>query len=175
MASGDDAPGDRLLTFADRLRRSEEEDAEREEKPEIWVSFQLAGRSFALPVMHVREFAPIDRITRVPGAPSIVRGVTNVRGHAIPVVNLRELLGLPGQSPADPNRILVVDYQGRWIGLVVDRVDRVLTLSPSRIQGETSIEGLTIADNILGCYETDDDSLLLLSASTFLDRRETTG
>lgn len=169
MASGNDAPGDRLLTFADRLRSRDQEDPEREEKPEVWVSFHLADRSFALPVSHVREFAPIDRITRVPGAPPIVRGVTNVRGHAIPVVDLRQLLGLPGRSPDDLHRVLIVDHQGRWIGLVVDRVDRVLTILPSRIQEEAPTDGLATADKILGSYETEDDSLLLLSARTFLD------
>jgi chemotaxis signal transduction protein len=159
---------DRLLAFADRLRRSSEEDDIQEEQPEVWVSFRLAHRSCALPVTHVREFTPVGQITRVPGAPAAVCGVASLRGHAIPVVDLKKSLGL-GESPSrGDDFILVVEQRGRLIGLLVDRVEKVVKLLPSRIKSAPSSNELGLGEKILGSYELESNSLILLAANTFL-------
>ena len=159
---------DRLLAFADRLRRSSEEDDFEEEQPEVWVSFRLAHRSYALPVTHVREFTPVGQITRVPGAPAAVCGVASLRGHAIPVVDLKKSLGLSEGPSRGDDFILVAEQRGRLIGLLVDRVEKVVKLLPSRIKGAPSSNDLGPGDKILGSYELEGNSLILLSAETFL-------
>jgi len=162
---------DRLLAFADRLRRSSEEEDVQEEQPEVWVSFRLAHRSYALPVTHVREFAPVGQITRVPGAPAAVCGVASLRGHAIPVVDLKKSLGLwEGPSRGD-DYVLVVEQRGRLIGLLVDRVEQVVKLLPSRIKDTPPADETESSEKVLGFYQTDDSTLILLSADNFLSQR----
>ena len=159
---------DRLLAFADRLRRSSDEEDIEEEQPEVWVSFRLAHRSYALPVTHVREFTPVGQITRVPGAPPAVCGVASLRGHAIPVVDLKKSLGLSEGSSRDDDFILVVEQRGRLIGLLVDRVEKVVKLLPSRIKSAPSPSEAGAGERILGSYEMENNSLILLAADTFL-------
>ena len=165
---------DRLLAFADRLRSGSEDQEEEEERPETWVAFRLTNRSFALPVTHVRDFAEVGQITRVPGAPASVCGIASLRGHAIPVVDLEQHLGLSTGSSRKQGRVLVVDHHGRRIGLIVNRVDNVFKLLPSLIKGVPASDNTSGAGRILGFYETDDATLTLLAAETFLDRSEET-
>jgi len=159
---------DLLLKFADRLRRSDDERDEDEESPETWVAFHLAGRGYALPVTHVFEFAKIGKITGVPGAPSSVRGVASLRGHAIPIVDLKARLGLESEKDEPLERALIVDHRGRRIGLVVDRVDRVFKLLPSLIRKVPDSGSETRSEKVFGFYEADGEDLALLDAERFL-------
>ena len=155
---------DRLLAFADRLRRSDDEEQEFEEKAETWVAFRLAASPYALPVSHVQEFAKIGKITRVPGAPSSVCGVASLRGQAIPIVDLVKHLGLAEGGDLRRDRALIVDHQGRRIGLVVDRVDRVFKLLPSLIKSLPAGENDRHTSSILGFYDADGVTFALLDA-----------
>jgi chemotaxis signal transduction protein len=161
---------DRLLAFADRLRRSDEDEIQ-EEQPEVWVSFRLAQRQYALPVTHVREYAPVGKITRVPGAPAVVCGVASLRGHAIPVVDLKKVLGLSDGPSRGDDHVLVVEQRGRVIGLLVDGIDEIVKLLPRKIKDASSVEEAAANDRILGLYESDELSLVLLSADTFLSQQ----
>ena len=165
---------DKLLAFADRLRRTGEEDEIQEEQPVFWVSFRLANRSYALPVTHVREFAPIGRITRVPGAPPTVCGVSSLRGHAIPIVDLKTSLGLADGPTRGNDYVLIVEQRGRLIGLLVDRVEQVVKLLPSRIKDAPQPDESTSPEKIIGFYEMDDRNLILLAAETFLSQASDT-
>ncbi|MBT8207272.1 MAG: chemotaxis protein CheW [Acidimicrobiia bacterium] len=162
--------GDRLLAFADRLRRGSDDDDADAETPETWVAFSLMNRPYALPVTHVREFAKIGRVSRVPGAPSSVYGVASLRGHAIPIVDIKHSLGLSTDESPEPDRVLVADHQGRRIGLIVDRVDRVFKLLPSLVKEIPPTDQHSAAGRIRGFYEADETTLALLDPHTFLNR-----
>jgi purine-binding chemotaxis protein CheW len=160
---------ERLLAFADRLRRGGQEEVD-EEQPEVWVCFHMAQKLYALPVTHVREYSPVGKITRVPGAPAVVCGVASLRGHAIPVVDLKKVLGLSDAPPENSDFVLVSEQRGRLIGLLVDGIDRVVKLLPSRIKAAPPGGNGGSAGKILGFYELEDRSLILLSANSFLGR-----
>ena len=89
------------------------------------VVVRLGGGRFALPMDAVAEVGRTPGVTRVPGTPSWVRGVTNWRGRILGVLDLRELLGL---SPADvgEGRLVVLSRNGSMVGLVAERVDGVI-------------------------------------------------
>jgi purine-binding chemotaxis protein CheW len=89
------------------------------------VTFALQGEEFGIPVAQVREVIRVGEITRVPQAPPHVRGVTNLRGRILPVVDLRTRLGLPAAEPTPLARILVVELGDRVLGLLVDAVLQV--------------------------------------------------
>lgn len=113
-----------IYRFADGLPQPEVP-VEKETRLETWVSFRLARETYALPVAHVREIVRVESITRVPGGPREIRGVTNVRGRVIPVVDLRARLGLPAAGRAPRHDLLVAEAKGRPIGLLVDGVRTV--------------------------------------------------
>lgn len=97
------------------------------------VVFQLGEEEYALDVERVREVVKVDRITRVPGAPAYVRGIINLRGRVVPVIDLRERLGL-NAAPSERPRIMVVEDGAALVGMLVDRASEVLRLRPGQVQ-----------------------------------------
>ncbi len=125
---------DRIYAFADSVASFEEETQAVQETPLPWVVFALAGEWYALPIAAVQEIIRVPEITRVPDAPSVVRGVANLRGRVLPVVDLRLRLGLPAVDFDASSRILVLPARGRLIGLLVDAVSNIERIRPSEIQ-----------------------------------------
>lgn len=99
-----------------------------------YITFRLGGELFAVDVAKVREVLDLTPITRVPTAPSYMRGVVNVRGSAIPVVDLRLKFGLPERADTVHTRILVlelsVDGELTVVGGLADSVHEVLEIEP---------------------------------------------
>ncbi len=115
---------ERLLGFADTLDVAAA--VAPVAKPELHVvTFALDREEFGVPVAQVREVTRVSEITRVPQAPPHVRGVTNLRGRVLAVVEIRTRLGLAPAVITPSSRIVVVDVLGRVLGLLVDRVSQV--------------------------------------------------
>src|SRR3954452_1495004 len=102
-----------------------------------YLTFALAAREYGLPVLKVREIIKVMDITRVPQMPAYVRGVVNLRGKVIPVIDLRLKFGFPSQDYTERTCIIVVDVALAGIkvmmGIVVDSVSEVLNVAPAEI------------------------------------------
>jgi purine-binding chemotaxis protein CheW len=108
-------------------------DADDEAVPDQLVAFMLDDECFAFPMASVLEIIRLPQTMRVPLAPPALRGLANLRGAVLPVVDLRAILGLPALPPGDATRALVVDC-GRPVALVVDRVSSVIDMPAGRIE-----------------------------------------
>ena len=160
---------DRILDFADYLLAGEEEEARPEEHYETWVVFRIAGGSYGLPVTHVRQVSRCGEMTRVPGAPFPVLGVTALRGQALPVIDLGERLGVGPVEVRDATRILVAEVRRRKLGLLVDRVDQVMQFAQSRVQSVSASDvGSEAAELLIGAYPLPEDSILMLDVEKLL-------
>ncbi|WP_224247018.1 chemotaxis protein CheW [Hyalangium gracile] len=117
------------------------------------VIFRVEKERYGLPLSSVREVVvPPERFTRVPRAPAAISGVMNLRGRVVTVVEMRQLLGLPGQSP--PSRVLLLDRGRRDLGFLVTDVDgiealeRVSTAAPGKavlaVRGVARLKGLGV-------------------------------
>jgi len=116
---------DGLLGFADAMDAAPVEAAPAPGPELHLLTFVLGREEFGIPVTQVREVIRVSDITRVPHAPAHVRGVANLRGRILAVVELRSRLGLPPAEPTARSRIAVVDVRGRVLGLLVDAVSQV--------------------------------------------------
>jgi purine-binding chemotaxis protein CheW len=120
---------DSLLRFADTLdRRAPVEQAPRSAGELHLVTFALGREEYGIQVSQVREVIRVAEITRVPQAPAHVRGVTNLRGRILPVVEIRTRLGLEPAVIGARSRIVVVEAQDRVLGILVDAVLQVTKL-----------------------------------------------
>ncbi len=97
------------------------------------VVFQLGEEQYGIPVERVREVVNAERITRVPGTPFYVRGVVNLRGRVVPVIDLRQRLGLKS-APPERARIMVVEDGSAVVGMLVDRASEVVRITPEQLQ-----------------------------------------
>lgn len=166
---------ERIYDFADRLQgrsRDREKDEEERQQLEPFVTFDLADEVFGLPVRPIREVMRISDITRVPHAPRPIRGVTNLRGRVIPVIDLRQRIGLPPAEIEKTHRIIVVAARQRLIGLLVDGVRQVVHLDVLRIQPPPDDVMTVQSDYISGIYHQERELILLLDVERSLVVKE---
>ena len=106
--------------------------------PGKYLTFALADEEYALPVLKVREIIKMMEITQVPKVPPHVKGVINLRGKVIPIVDLRLKFGFPPQDATERTCIIVVDAAlngGRSsLGFVVDGVNEVMNIAAEEIE-----------------------------------------
>lgn len=97
------------------------------------VTFHLETEEFGVDIGRVQEIIRVGQITVVPNAPEFIRGVINLRGKIIPVLDLRKRLALP-ETPFDKNsRIIVVEAGPKVLGLLVDRVSQVIRMPAASV------------------------------------------
>jgi purine-binding chemotaxis protein CheW len=109
------------------------------ERTQSYVLFRLGGEGYALEVMRVQEVLDWQSLTEVPGGPKALLGVINLRGHVVPVYDLRMPFGLTiaGAAARAPCILIVESNAGdetQIVGLLVDRVSDVLEFSPEDVQ-----------------------------------------
>jgi purine-binding chemotaxis protein CheW len=99
-----------------------------------FIAFGLADAIHALPADQVREVIGMVIITPLPDAPEWVTGIINVRGTVVPVIDLRVRVGVRA-APLDLSTpILIVEHDGRSVGLIADAIDQIITVPASAIQ-----------------------------------------
>lgn len=131
-----------------------------------YITFKLGDELFAIDVGRVREVLDLSEITRVPTAPPYMRGVVNVRGSAIPVVDLRLKFGLPPAPDTVNTRILVLelelDGEPAVVGGLADSVHEVLELERSQIREPPRIAMRWRADMIEGLGKKAEQFIIVL-------------
>ena len=102
--------------------------------PREFIAFRVGAQEFCIDIMSVREIRGWTPATALPHAPSYVRGVINLRGSVLPVVDLAERLGFPPTDASARQVIIVVQVGAQIVGLLVDAVSDILTLTTETIQ-----------------------------------------
>ena len=125
-----------------------------------YVTFYLGEERFALCLDSVREIVRVPEAAAVPLTPPALLGLANLRGVVLPLLDLRRLMGLEHQDPTDASRALVTEVGG-VVGLVVDRVARVIRVQPDDIMPGGDGEGQIRAEYLLGVV-SDEDGLVKL-------------
>lgn len=98
------------------------------------LTFRLSEQEYSLDIMCVREIRGWTKTTPLPHAPSFMKGVINLRGTVLPVMDLAERLGLPRQEHSDRNVIIVVKHEDAMTGLLVDAVSDIIAISEEDLQ-----------------------------------------
>jgi purine-binding chemotaxis protein CheW len=131
-----------------------------------YITFKLGDELFAIDVARVREVLDLTEITRVPTAPPYMRGVVNVRGSAVPVVDLRSKFGLPPTADTVNTRIVVLelelDGETTVVGGLADSVHEVLELEKSQIREPPRIAMRWRADMIEGLGKKGEQFIIVL-------------
>lgn len=125
------------------------------ESPEEWVgiAFRLGSESFVANRTDVREVMPLpEQMTRVPGAKPWLRGVTNVRGQLLTIVDLRAFLGSGSGAPDRRSRVLVLASRDVPTGLIVDQVFGFRRFSASEYEADAPVPRLRCEQYLGGAY-----------------------
>jgi purine-binding chemotaxis protein CheW len=136
------------------------------------VSFVLGNEEFGVDILCVQEINRMLQITKVPNAPGYVDGVINLRGRVIPVIDLRQKLGLPRKEHDNNTRIIVVEVNNKTIGFIVDGVREVLRIPVSITEAPPEIVSGINSEYIKSVGKLEDRLLILIDLEKILSKSD---
>ncbi|MBM1632166.1 purine-binding chemotaxis protein CheW [Sulfitobacter mediterraneus] len=123
------------------------------------LTFQLADQEYSLDIMSVREIRGWTRATPLPHAPKFMKGVINLRGTVLPVMDLAQRLGLAAREQNDRNVIIVVKHEETMTGLLVDAVSDIIALTSDDLQPPPELSSGT-ANGVVNALTLIDDRMI---------------
>jgi len=137
-----------------------------------FLTFFLANKEYGLEILKVQEIIGILEITPVPKTPDFIKGVINLRGHIIPIVDLRLKFGMKELEYSEETCIIVVKTSGIIMGIIVDRVSEVIDIAGVDIEKTPSFGVNVNTDYILGIGKTGGKVKLILDIDKVLSEEE---
>jgi purine-binding chemotaxis protein CheW len=137
-----------------------------------FLTFSLADEAYGVEILKVREIIGLPPITRVPRLPAFMRGVVNVRGKVVPVVDLRMKFGMEAIAYTPLTCIVIVRVESIEVGIIVDRVVDVLTLRPEEIGAPPSFGSGLDPEFLLGIGTGSGRVTLLLDIDRVLSAQD---
>jgi len=143
-----------------------------------YLTFRLGEESFAAHVSYVLEILEVTKITRVPRSPEYMRGVVNLRGNVLPVIDTRQKFGFETVADTVNTCIIVLnietDKQKIMLGALVDSVQEVLDIDPATIQQPPSLGSKYRSEFIEGMVKEGDQFVMILNAALVFSTDEVT-
>ncbi|WLR43521.1 chemotaxis protein CheW [Bacillus carboniphilus] len=136
-----------------------------------YIHFKLSDQDYAVDVKDVLSIEKILPITRVPGTPDFIEGVTNLRGVITPVIHLGTKLGFSKGVLTDATRIIILNNDQYSIGMIVDEAKDVFEVSEENIEKSTSVVGSIEEPFIKGVTKMDDKIIMVMDTLHLLGIR----
>lgn len=127
-----------------------------------YVIFKLEDEFYGVPIAYVETIEKVTEITRVPNAPHYVKGVINLRGEVVPVVELRRRFQFEDKPITDEARIIILSVEELSVGFLVEGSSEVLTIEPSDIDNTTNFVNSFDDDYINGIGKINDRMIILI-------------
>jgi len=137
-----------------------------EQEPAQYLTFMLAGEVFAIGILGIKEIIEYHNITEVPMMPESVRGVINLRGAVVPVMDLQARFGRPASAVTKRTCIVIVEVESdgerQVVGMIVDAVNEVLDIDAAEIEPPPAFGARIRADFISGMGKVKGNFVILL-------------
>ena len=143
---------------------------EAEQARREFLTCKLGDESYGIDILQVQEIREIDRVTRIPHVAHFVRGVINLRGAIVPVVDLGLMFGFAEPIPTKEASAIVLNVEGRLVGLLVSSVSDVLALADEEILPAPELGDRAIGAAIAGIGTRGDESVMLLDVDHLMRR-----
>jgi purine-binding chemotaxis protein CheW len=137
-----------------------------------FLTFFLGEEEYGIEILRVNEIIGMMTITPIPRTSHYVRGVINLRGKVIPVIDLRLKLDMPPHEQTSETCIIVVQVRGAQMGIVVDKVSEVLDIATDQVEDVPSMGSDVRVDYLLGIGRTEDRVRLLLNIDRVMSDQE---
>jgi purine-binding chemotaxis protein CheW len=136
------------------------------------LSFRLGGEEYAISILKVQEIRGYDAVTRIASAPEYLKGVINLRGIIVPIVDMRIKFNV-GEATYDAFTVVIVlNINGHTIGMVVDSVSDVVTLTADQIKPAPDLGASVSSDYLQGLGTVGERMLILLDIDRLLGSEE---
>ena len=136
------------------------------------IAFRIADQEFCVDIMQVREIRGWTPATPLPRTPSFMKGVINLRGAVLPIVDLGARLGLTTSEPSARHVIMVVNVGGRTLGLLVEAVSDIINVSDDMVQPTPDVACDQVKTFVKGLFAIDGRMVSLISLDRVLPDNE---
>ncbi|MDR3300899.1 MAG: chemotaxis protein CheW [Spirochaetaceae bacterium] len=140
------------------------------------VTFQLAQEFYGINILDVKEIVRVQDVRAIPNAPSYVEGIFNLRSEIIPVLNLRKRFSLKKSVESHEDELLsgfvIIEVDGMKLGVIIDRVSRVVTISINEIQAPPQMISGIGAEYIQGVVRQEEQYLIILNIRNLFNPKE---
>jgi len=136
------------------------------------ISFRIGDQEFCVDIMSVREIRGWVAATPLPRSPSYVKGVINLRGPVLPIIDLGARLGLMTTEPTARHVIMVVNLGERTIGLLVDAVSDIINLTDDAVQPTPDVASDEVKTFVKGLFSIEDRLVSLIALDRVLPETE---
>lgn len=137
-----------------------------------WVTFKLDNETYGINVMRVQEVLRYTEIAPVPGAPSYVLCIINLRGNVVTVIDTRQRFGLHSGEISDNTRIVIIEADKQVVGIMVDSVAEVVYLRQSEIETAPNVGNEESAKFIQGVCNKNNELLILVELDKMMSEEE---
>jgi purine-binding chemotaxis protein CheW len=131
------------------------------------LGFSLGAEDYAIPLLCVKEVIAVPEVTPIPFTPPHFKGIMNLRGQVISVIDLRTKLGIKPQNTSE-NAVIICDLQSVCLGVVVDSINSVLSPAENELSGKPDIMNSKASEYITHVYRKDKKLILFLDIAKAL-------
>lgn len=136
------------------------------------LAFRLGGEEYGVNILNVQEIQGYNETTKIPGVPEFIKGVVNLRGNIVPIVDMRIKFGLEVAAYDQFTVVIILRVLGRTIGIVVDGVSDVLQLAASNIQDAPELGSSIDTEFIEGLATVADRMIILVDMEKMMSSRD---
>jgi purine-binding chemotaxis protein CheW len=127
-----------------------------------FLAFTLGQEEYGIGILKVQELRGYESVTRIANAPDFLKGVVNLRGIIVPIVDMRIKFNLGTPTYDDFTVVIILNISGRIVGMVVDSVSDVITLAPDQIKPAPEMGSSVDADYLIGLGTIDERMIILI-------------
>ncbi|UVH58925.1 chemotaxis protein CheW [Variovorax paradoxus] len=136
------------------------------------VTFKLGEEEYGIDIQKVQELRGYDAVTRIANAPEYIKGVVNLRGIIVPIIDMRIKFKLGDPTYDQFTVVIVLNIAGRVVGMVVDSVSDVITLTGEQIKPAPEMGSVLDADYLIGLGTLDERMLILVDIDRLMSSDE---
>ncbi|WP_053218405.1 chemotaxis protein CheW [Virgibacillus senegalensis] len=136
------------------------------------IIFQLKQQQYGVDIQQVRSIERLVDVTEVPNTSDFIKGIVNLRGEVIPIIDLKERLGLGRKDYTDETRVLIIEIDGVTAGLIVDEAKDVIDIDPDLIDPAPKMAGGIHSAFLKGVAKLEDRLLIMLDFASIFDIEE---
>lgn len=137
-----------------------------------YLTFTLGNEEYGIDILKVQEIRGYDTVTHIANAPEFIKGVINLRGVIVPIVDMRIKFKVGDPTYNDFTVVIIINVLGRIIGMVVDGVSDVVALSPEQIKAAPEMGAAMDTDYITGLGTLNDQMLILVDIEKLMSSEE---
>ncbi|GAP38536.1 chemotaxis protein CheW [Piscinibacter sakaiensis] len=157
-----------MISDARRVAQHEVERAAANAAGGEYLTFRLGAEEYGIDILRVQEIRSYETPTRIANAPSFIKGVVNLRGVIVPIVDLRLKLACEKADCNDFTVVIVLNIRGRVVGAVVDSVSDVLELAPEAVKPAPEMNSVVDTSFITGIGSVGDRMLILMDIEALM-------